>query len=63
MKKITNNVLRAQIRAKKENTTTLSSALMALGKVIVTVNASSQLRKAALDDAAPFKRAGKISPM
>jgi len=63
MKTITNNVLRAHIRAKKENTTALFRTLTAVGKDIVTVNASSQLKKAALDEAAPFKRVGKISPM
>lgn len=61
--KIMNKTLKAQRMAKKENTTDSFSTSTALGKEIVTVNASSQLTKAALDDAAPFKRVGKISPM
>jgi len=54
---------RAHTTAKKKSTMALPKASTALGKDIVTIKASNQLKKAALDDAAPFKRVGKISPM
>lgn len=63
MQKITKNTPRAHTRAKKKSTMALPRASTALGKDIVTIKASNQLKKAALDDAAPFKRVGKISPM
>jgi hypothetical protein len=63
MQNITKKALSTHITAKKKKIAAVPNASMALGKAIVTTKANNQLKQAALDDAALFRRVGKISPM
>lgn len=63
MKTITKTVLRPQITAKIEKMPAFPIASTTLEKDTVTMNASSQFKKTALDDATLFNFGGKISPM
>jgi len=63
MQNITKNALSTHTTAKKKKHGPVPTFLVAVGKDIVMMRASSQLKQADLDDALAFRRVGKISPM